>query len=274
MINNMMTKEDFYDMTNGMRAVIDNALQQLFVNCPEDYVLFLANGEYNELWTNNQSLNLMPYAICGDNEDNRYDSTRQRFLCEFLNTHYIFADKQELQDDEYRINVEFLIYTHIWESKPFLKRLYRLANLLCGKEYEWKNKIPPYKKSDFIEKKIIKPFNTANCLLGRVITDYYKRDLRNAIAHSDYQIDSARRMISFKSDTKPHISYDEWSIIFVYSISLSYYLLDVVKERKMRIIQDFGKNSFTIKMPFSDGTIKHVCIQYDTDKEEFCYMQK
>jgi len=269
----MITAEIFFNITNEVKNLIDKALNQLFINYPEDYVLFLASGEYNELIAANKTLNLSPYTISGHNLDDYYDYTRQHFLCDFLNTYYSFADKQELQDDEYRINIELLIYTHIWEAKSFLKRLTRLANLLCGNEYDWKIEVPQIAKSNFIKKKIIDKFNDAHYLLGNMITDNYNTDLRNAIAHSDYQID--QRMIRYKSKIALlNIPFDDWSINFGYSICLSYYFSQIVKERRMRIIQDWGKNCFTIKMPFSDGTIKHTCIQYEENRDDFGFIYK
>jgi hypothetical protein len=271
----MMTAELFFEITNEAKGLIEDALYQLFVNYPEDYVLFLASGEYDELINRNKALNLSPYTISGHNIDNYYDFTRQHFLCEFLNTYYSFSDKQELEDDEFRMNIEFLIYAHIWEAKPFLKKNYRLANLLCGREYDWKIIIPEFGKSNFIKNKIEQPFNTVNCTLGKIISDNYKTDLRNAIAHSDYQIDIISKEIRYKSKTGLcNISFDDWSIHFAFSICLSYYFSHIVTERRKRIIQDWGKNYFTIKMPYSDGTIKHYCIQYEEYKDDFGFIYK
>lgn len=271
----MITAEKFFDITNKVEILIFNALNQLFVNYPEDYVLFMASGEYDELIARNKEIDVSPYTISGHNIDNYYDYTRQRFLCEFLNTYYKFADTKELQDDEYRMNIEFLIYTHIWEAKPFLKRLYRLANLLCGEKYDWKIKVPTIRKSKFIKEKIINPFNTSSCLLGELLADNYKTDLRNAIAHSDYQIDIISKTIGYKSKTALcNISFDEWSIHFSYSVCLSYYFSCIIRELRRRIIQDWGKNYFTIKMPYSDGTIKHTCIQYEANRDEFGFIMK
>jgi hypothetical protein len=271
----MITAEIFSQITIEVKSQIDNALYQLFLKYPEDYVLFIASGEYDEIIASNNTLGLSPYTISGHNIDNYYDYTRQHFLSEFQNIYYSFANKNELKDDEYRMNIEFLIYTHIWEAKPFLKRLYRLANLLCGKDYNWNIKIPVIKKSNFIIDNIVEPFNTVNCTLGKIITDNYKTDLRNAIAHSDYQIDIISKEIKYKSKTALcNISFNEWSIHFAFSICLSYYFSNIVTERRKRIIQDWGKNYFTIKMPFSDGSIKHTCIQYEVDKDDFGFINK
>jgi hypothetical protein len=36
-------------------------------------------------------------------------------------------DCEEILPDEYRFHLELMIYTHTWESRPFLKTLYRIA---------------------------------------------------------------------------------------------------------------------------------------------------
>lgn len=269
----MISAERFSNITNEVITLINNALFELLQNYPEEYVLFLASGEYDEAIAKNKSLNLMPYTISGHSLDAYYDLTRQTFLCEFLNKHYVFSDSKELQDDEYRINIEFLIYTHIWEAKIFLKKIHRLADLLCGKEYNWNAQI--FNKPNFIRDKIVESFNSANCLLGQVISDNYKTNLRNAIAHSDYHIDMDSKQIAYDLNKRSRtISFDEWSIHFAYSVCLSYHFSDIVSKRRKNIIQDWGKNYFTIKMPFSDSTTRHVCIQYLEDEDDFDFIRK
>lgn len=269
----MINKDLFLKITKNVNELINNSFNQLYLDYPEEYVLFLASGEYDEIIARNNSLNISPYTISGHNIDNYYDFTRENFLCEFMNLNYDFSEITEIQDNKFRINVEFLIYTHIWEAKPFLKRLYRLGNLLCGSEYDWKVQIPLYNKSHFIKNEIIKPFNTTNTHLGLILENNYNTDLRNAIAHSDYQLDFESKTITFNSKNGiSNISFDDWSILFTYSFSLSYYFSHIFAEKRKYIIKDWGKNYFTIKMPFSDGTIKHACIQYETDRDEFGFI--
>ena len=57
-----------------------------------------------------------------------------------------------------------MIYQHIWEAKLFIKMLYRMANLLCGKDYDWNVKIP-IKKTDFFQNQVITSFKNAKCKL-------------------------------------------------------------------------------------------------------------
>ena len=81
--------------------------------------------------------------------------------------------------------------------------------------------------------------------------------------------------IDYKSkSTSCSITFHDWNIYFAYSICLSFYFTDLVAKRRKRIIQDWGKNNFTIKMPFSDGLIKHTCIKYDEIRDDFAFILK
>ncbi len=271
----MISLNEFTKITNEVITSIEKSLYYLFTNYPEDYVLFLASGEYDETLTYNKKLNLMPYMISGHNLDYFFEYTRLDFLSGFLNRYYTFEDENVLLDDSYRLNIEFLIYIHIWEAKPFLKKIYRLANLLNGKEYDWKVSIPNYNKSKFIRNNIIEPLNSFDNPLSQILIRTYNSDLRNAIAHSDYQLDDDLKTISFKSKSRfCNISYDEWSIKFTYSVCFSYYFIHIVTGRRKRIIEDWGRNYFTIKVPFSDGTIKHAAIEYEKDRDAFSFIKK
>jgi hypothetical protein len=271
----MIEVNSFSMITDELISIINNSLNDLLKKDPEDYVLLLASGDYNEVIDKNKNLGISPYTISGHNADYYFDYTRQSFLCEFLNKYYRFLDNDVLEDDEYRMNIEFLIYTHIWEAKVFLKRLTRLANVLCGNDYVWEVIIPFNGKSNFIKEKIVKHFNYVNCKLGEIITNYHNTDLRNAIAHSDYQIEVNSKKIIFatKKGTSA-ISFDDWSRCFVYSICLSYHFSDIVTKRRKNIINDLDKNRFTIKMPFSDGSIQHVFIKYLEDFDDFAFVMK
>ncbi len=270
----MITLEKFNEIREEVIRLIDNALYQLFKNYSEEYILFMARGEYSEIIAQNKTLNLTPYTICGHREDYYYDETREKFLCNFLNTHYTFLKTNIIENNFDRINIELMIYQHIWEAKLFIKMLYRMANLLCGKDYDWNVKIP-IKKTDFFQNQVITSFKNAKCKLGEIIEKCYNTDLRNAIAHSDYQLDEHSKTNRYTSKTALcDISFDDWSEYFAYSFCLSYYLLKKVSERRHRIVFDWGKNAFTIKMPFSNGTIQHVCLTYDVERDDFNFVKK
>ena len=83
-----------------------------------------------------------------------------------------------------------MIYSHIWESKPFLKSLYRLGHGLKGENYHWKLTVPTKIKHLFITANIRDIFSESNSKLADIIQLSYHSSLRNAFAHSDYYFET------------------------------------------------------------------------------------
>ena len=96
-----------------------------------------------------------------------------KFLIKFLNDYYSFSEDQIMvADDHMRIITEMMIYTHIWESKPNLKKLYRLSGLVNQEKYVWdsSNIVPDYSKRDFI-KGIREKFDKKGNQIGEFIRE-------------------------------------------------------------------------------------------------------
>lgn len=89
-----------------------------------DYYLFLSNAAYIE---NYEGTNVSPYVI--DNRmDYLIDSHRLDFLTKYLKTYYSFSHFNT-SDSKESLTMEMMMYTHIWESKNFLKQLIKLLKL-------------------------------------------------------------------------------------------------------------------------------------------------
>jgi hypothetical protein len=74
---------------------------------------------------------MSPYVI-EDPTDELVDDTRQSFLNSFSRKHINrLKDGDEIggQELEYEINIQLMIYTHVWESHWFLKQLERISAL-------------------------------------------------------------------------------------------------------------------------------------------------
>ncbi|MBC6608488.1 hypothetical protein H8B13_16800 [Hymenobacter sp. BT188] len=132
----MITKTDFTSIEQEVIESLEEAFSYLKTHSIDNsYILFLADGEYKEKYKKS-SIKLNPFTI--DNiEDRDKDQSRLNFFIKFMNSFYSFSDSiNQTKDNEFRLTMELMIYTHVWESKSYLKQLYRLASLIDGKSYE------------------------------------------------------------------------------------------------------------------------------------------
>ncbi|MFT6205049.1 MAG: hypothetical protein ACI9V1_003464 [Spirosomataceae bacterium] len=272
----MISCEEFANIKNEIKAALEAALNNLKLNNTSNYVLFLADGEYFQK-LQNTAKNHNPFII--DYRLDKYrDETRLTFLTKFLTNFYSFHSNQQFTDDnEYRTHMELMIYTHIWESKPFLKKLYRLAHVLNGEEYNWEITIPDFGKHDFIRNDIRKTFKNTGNSVETVIKNGFHTSLRNAFAHSDYSFDTKNNKIYLDNYTGKdwelqEIIFDDWSKRFVYSALLSYNLLSIVHDRRTNLISDFGTNQFVIKHPSKSGEIRDSAIIYRSEHDSFNFV--
>lgn len=276
----MITRQEFASIDKEVREAIEQTLENLRANRPDNYVLFLADGEYNKQY-DHPDISFSPFVI--DNRMDKYkDESRLQFLSEFLNTFYLFPSTQEATDDnQQRMHMELMIYTHIWESKPFLKKLYRLAHLSIGEEYTWDVTIPEMGKHNFIRNDIRKTFDDIHSPLAGVIRKGFHTSLRNAFAHSQYAFDTmnGNRRIWLDNENPEgweltEISFDDWSKRFVYSALLSYYLLDLTHKSRTALTETFGTDTFIIQHPKPDKSLQTVEIVYRAEHDGFNFRGK
>ena len=271
----MITRQEFTDIDKEIQDSFQLTFDNLKTNNLSNYVLFLADGEYVKK-NENTVQNLSPFVI--DNRMDRYkDETRLRFLTNFLSTFYSFPIIQPATDDnEQRIQMELMIYCHIWESKPFLKKLYRLAHISNGEEYNWDINIPDTSKHDFIRNNIRATFEKTNNKLGQIIKKGFHTSLRNAFAHSEFSIDTINGNKRIWLDTYTgkdwdiqEVSFDDWSKRFIYSALLSYYLLNLTHKNRTSLNLDTGTNTFLIKHPSKYVEFRERNIIYRQEHDAF-----
>lgn len=265
----MITQTEFNDINYEIKESIQHSLDKLKKANQSDYVLFLAEGEYRkELYHPATKSN--PYCI--DNMEDHYkDESRLSFLTSFLSLSYSFPPPIISTDDkEFRMQLELMAYTHIWESKPFLKKLYRLAHLCNGEQYVWNVPISDKEgKHNFIRHEIKQIFENRNNNIAEIIKKGYHSSLRNAFAHSEFSFDTIngnKRIVlyNFKGDNweLQQISFDDWSKRFVYSALLSYNLLDLVSKHRKNLSQLANDGIFQIKQPSETNGTNMVWIKY------------
>jgi len=271
----MITRTEFVAIDAEVKKSIQDTLDNLRKVNQNDYALFLADGEYRQKDDTGQS-RLNPNVI--DYRMDRYkDSSRLTFLTEFLSLFYPFPESQLSTDDNpQRLHMELMIYSHIWEAKPFLKRLYRLAHRSYGEPYAWNVPIPNNSKHNFIRNDIRQAFEDKGNSLSEIIRKGFHTSLRNAFAHSEYSFDTMNgknRILLDNFNGKPwelrEISFDAWSKRFVYSALLSYHLLSLTHKHRVELIESTGTDSFQIKQPSKKNGYKYVWIKYDKEYDRF-----
>lgn len=140
-------------------------------------------------------------CVIDDKLDIYYDKTRTDFYLRYLNRNYArdgFSYEGESGIDD--LHIELMIYTHLWDSTYFLKSLLRIASIVSGKGYDWRATVSWMKKEKKMRECIIEPLKRAGLKLGNLIEQCYIPRVRNAFAHSLYNIDSDGRAIFFRSD--------------------------------------------------------------------------
>lgn len=188
-----MIKELYEDTTQAL----DEAFRFMRAKFNKEFILFIGRADIVP------GLKQITGSDCviDYQGDTIYDETRTRFYLHYLNRNYKrdgFAYKGESGFDD--LNIELMIYCHIWDSSYFIKALYRLASIVSGKGYIWNVKIPRLKKEEFIIKKIIEPLKTVGLKIGFLLEECYDAGLRNAFAHSLYTIESEQRMIYIRPE--------------------------------------------------------------------------
>jgi len=270
----MITRDEFSLIYDEVNKAINDVFDYIFENSLDhNYVLFLADGEYKEQYLRSR---LNPFVI--DSREDKYkDESRLNFFIQFMKTFYSFpTGTTQTDDNEQRLHMELMIYSHTWESKPFLKQLYRLASLVDGNSYLWDVTVPEMSKHSFIRSGIRNTFRNKGLHIAQVITNAFHTSLRNAFAHSEYVFDNTNRQIhldTYKGETwdLENISYDDWTKRFVYSALISYLLINEKHERRISLITDFGRDTFSILHPVTERKFILRYIYYEPKYDQFSF---
>jgi hypothetical protein len=253
----MIKRADFDSIDKEVYDSVVELYDFLFKTCRQHiYILLLAEGEFKpELLDTNPD----PYVI--DNKtDIINDGHRLDFLMKFQQNAYKFPTGiNQIEDDEFRFHIELMIYSHNWESRYFLKKLFKLATCASGGDYLWTVTVPDWTKHEFIRNEIRDVFKKKKLSIAETITKGYHSSVRNAFAHSEYRFDDYHHridLLNFKGDTSwelKSISYDDWSKRYLYSVFLTYHLHNVSYEKCDSLSSDFGQDTFLIVKPFNEG---------------------
>lgn len=246
-----MKIERFYEIEEGVKGIIANAFTKAIQVNSLDFILLMARGGYHK-HLDRRDLDLSPFVM-EDRLDFLMDLTRRKFFVRYLNE-YIEKLRGNVilstEDREFDVNIQMMIYTHLWESHLFLNQLERLALIQLGKGYQWKSKIPTVGKGEYINSHIINRFEKSDANMASLIKKCYSKDLRNDFAHSNYYIEGNKiQSNKYALFVGPSVSFEEWDVVFVMSMLLSYHLNDMLLEMKNRFVDEYGDGPVLVDLP-------------------------
>lgn len=208
-----------------IKEIIEEILQAIedsFVTIAKDdyisYILYIGRADViPELKAHFGTSCVIDYQL-----DRYYDETRELFYLHYLNRNYSkegFKYDGEAGIDD--LSIEMMIYCHLWDSSYFLKSLYRLSCILCNEGYQWNPNIPENGKYMFVKNKIITPLQKKNFSLGDVVAKSFDSNIRNAFAHSLYNVDiKSRKIYTRTKQGNKTYTFDEFQCLFLYSVIL------------------------------------------------------
>lgn len=253
---------------------IKNAIKQAFdfgkKNEKEknDYYLFLCNATYMENYNGTQ---VNPYTI--DNRiDFLIDEHRLDFLTKYLQNQYSSSQFNTV-DSKGSLTLEMMMYTHIWESKNFLKQLKRLLDLCLSNSFDWNVEVPDPENGDskqkFIREKIRDGFQSKNLDIANIIKKGYRSQFRNAFAHSEYSFgfnSETIELYNYKQDsyTVKSITIDEWTNYFCHSFLLNYHIINYFYGERQKI-----SSPVEVFLKDKQGNKKKGIIEYDKERDSF-----
>lgn len=239
---------------------------------PNDIVLFWSNAHFGKA---------VP-KVCrkfrlGPGIEGIDDYPRVGFLINYLQTGDESLIQPSWKQDEidthkkYTVNLELMIYTHLWEAERSLRMLRQLANIVSGNAYDWNIEIPWMSKHDFIRNQIKQVFLDHKLDVGNVIQESYNSQLRNAFAHVNYSFHETNFIklnnYTGKSWELEAVSFDDWEDRFLKSALLHYEVLHLSNTR----LWEFGAENpeVTVWLPKDNmtGYTRSVLEWFDLRKE-------
>jgi len=263
----MILKKDLEILSYNIEKYVIEAFQKAKINSTNnDYILFLANAHYDN--TKEKSI-LNPYVL-NYKPDENHDKFRLNILLDYANSHYS-QNSFNTMDSEASVTFELMIYTHLWESKPFLKQFYRLSALIDGLEYQWKVLVPDSPKYKCI-RSIKESFERSNIKLANIITGSYNSSLRNAFAHSEYTFSNFKNEIILKNyKGKPYeidrISLNDWTVRFCNSFLLAYFFQKTYTEERHNLNE--GESGYLVNIENGRGQSITKRIIYERRRDKF-----
>lgn len=167
-------------------------------------------------------------------------------------------------DFEFSLQREKRTYLDIWENNYFLRVFTQVVNLVNGLEYDWHlniTKMTTNGKNKHVREKIIKRLDTIP-LMQKIVSTAYNRNIRNAIAHSQYHcIQGGIWYDNYGSDKYADlqaIGFDDWEqkycMTYLLFIGIFQTLKQIKDEFYYPISKKINEKGIPINIPNNDGT--------------------
>lgn len=207
-----------FELRENIADAIDEAYILMASKHYTEYILFIGRGDtVNGLKSQVGTDCVIDYSM-----DTYYDKTRTNFYLHYLNRNYrkdgfCYQGEQGIDD----LNIELMIYCHLWDSSYFVKSLCRMASIVSDNGYLWCLEIPWRKKDKFMKDRIIDPLKNCGLKIGDIVEACYDASVRNAFAHSLYTIDVEQRRILFRPESGyKFMTFEEFQKMFLQSVEL------------------------------------------------------
>ncbi len=249
------------------RERISNAVKDLFdlavknQETEDDIVCFLCNGQI-----------IYGHSMFGPGERGLSDKFQAEFLIDFMNSseeNEVYAnikmDDEKERLERFSLNIELMIYSHLWESDLSLSNLMHLANFINGIAYDWSLKIPWQDKWEFITKTIRNVFDKHNLEISNLIKETYHSQLRNAFAHSQYGLSwKTIRLYNYtgKSYELPAMTFEDWEVRLIKTVDL---FLEI-SNQKFQLLKKYSEEKPTLRVwvPIKNATrIRRTQVYWD-----------
>ncbi|MBK9329911.1 MAG: hypothetical protein IPM95_11560 [Sphingobacteriales bacterium] len=178
-----------------------------------DFILFLSQCSYRKLSITAKNKSY----LLSDQIDFLYNRDKIDLRHTYLQNFELVNTEEENNIKKVLIDIELMIYTHLWESDFHIKFLKQLTNLIRKKEFDWINKVG-YNRQKYCRDEIIDRLKKESNNIKEVFDIIYNSQFRDAFAHSQYRI--LNEEIEFlnyegKSYQKETILISDWKLIFL-----------------------------------------------------------
>ena len=274
----MIFQETLLKYNDYVREAVDELFLNSFTNQQNETDLLLVKNDYPEETL--RRLKISNFQIGPDSISYRYNSF-YKFIDQYRDKvfkkveHKTELDKNSFKRDyfyHYLVEHELLIYMKFWESDLILRRLYNLARLARGQSYEWQYNQDFFNaRRTLVRDEIQKDLDKISPKFNQLIDEIYSRQIRNAIAHSQYYLMYDSINLTNNEESQHYklgtISYSDWEILFHKNILLYNHLIRCTNDYSVRYQKNVKGKHFGLMIVFPEkdpkGNDKTGWLKYD-----------